>query len=661
MPRDDDFEPELGRLRARGKGVRPRKFLHRVLAAASLARGGAAVPARRNGFIGSRIGRGAGAGRVLAARDRYAAFRARRVIVKARLVRLGGKGLDAAKAHLRYIERDGTSRSGERGALYDAASDRVERRDWMAAAEKDRHQFRFIVSAEDGADYDELKPLTRRLMARMEEDLGTALDWVAVDHYDTGHPHTHIVVRGKDNSGEDLVIARDYIAHGLRERACELVDLDLGPRTEDQIITRLRAEVEQERLTSIDRTLLREAETHILVDGAAERPIDAAIRTGRLRMLARLGLAREVGTARWQLAPDMESTLRTMGERGDIIRTMQRALSEAGHIPPIADQAIYDPAASAATPLVGRIVRRGLADELTDRHYLIVDATDGRTHYVDIGASDGADSSAEGAIVRITPAAAGVRAADGTIAAVAEANGGSYSIAAHLAYDPGASEAFAEAHVRRLEAMRRATGSPAREVDGSWVVGPDHLVRAAAYEAAQVKARPVAVDMLSPASLEKLVDAHAATWLDRELTAASPEPLRASGFGVEVGSALARRRQWLVAEGLASNIGGDFAPRADIVAVLERRELARVAATLARELGLPFAEADGEARITGLYRKRIDALSGRYALIERTHDFTLVPWRPLLERHIGKPVAGLQRGGTISWTLGRQRSGPSIS
>src|SRR3546814_7669867 len=75
----------------------------------------------------------------------------------------------------------------------------------------DRHQFRFIVSPEDGEQYDDLKPLTRRLMAQMEQDLGTKLDWVAVDHFNTCHPHTHIVIRGKDEKGRDLVIGRDYL------------------------------------------------------------------------------------------------------------------------------------------------------------------------------------------------------------------------------------------------------------------------------------------------------------------------------------------------------------------------------------------------------------------------------------------------------------------
>ncbi len=73
-------------------------------------------------------------------------------------------------------------------------------------------------------------------MRQMESDLGTKLDWVAADHFNTGHPHSHIVVRGKDDQGKDLVIARDYIAHGIRARASELITRELGPESELEVI-----------------------------------------------------------------------------------------------------------------------------------------------------------------------------------------------------------------------------------------------------------------------------------------------------------------------------------------------------------------------------------------------------------------------------------------
>ena len=661
MASEDDFEPRLGRMRAKGKGKQARKFLHRVLAAANLARGGARTGKGRSNFTGSRIGRGAGVGRVLSARDRYAAFRARRVIVKFRLVRLAGKGFGGAKAHLRYVERDGTTREGGRGQLYGAGNDKIDRAAWLDQAKDDRHQFRIIVSPEDGIEYVDLKPLTRRLMERVEEDLGTPLDWVAVDHHNTGHPHTHIIVRGADARGKDLIIARDYVTHGMRERAAELIDLDLGPRGDDAIEQRLRAEVGQERLTSIDRALIHDAEKDVLVSSAGKGAFDQSIRTGRLKMLERLGLASQMGATHWRLAPDLANTLRRMGERGDIIRTMQRAWTARGTAPALADQAIYDAGALDARPLVGRILERGLSDEFNDRHYLIVEAADGRSHYVELGNGENVAPHAKGAIVRIAPVETGIREADRMIAEVAAGNGGRYTIDAHLKHDPNATEAFAETHVRRLEAMRRLTRNVTREADGSWTITPDHLDRAAAYEIARAKDRPVIVETLSPQPLEKLIGADAATWLDHELVAATPEPLRDAGFGQEARDAQARRRQWLIAQGFAEERGGDVVYRPGMIAVLQRRELLRVAGQLSSELGLPFVEARAGERVEGIYRRPIDTLNGRLAIIEKSREFMLVPWRPVLERQIGKPVAGIMREGGISWTLGRQRGGRSIS
>lgn len=661
MSSEDDFEPRLGRLGNKGRKPRPGKFLARVIAAANLARGGAPGRARRSTFTGSRIGRGAGAGRLLSARDRYAALRRRRVVVKVRLVKLGGNGFEGAKAHLRYVERDGTTREGGRGQLYGAEADAVDRSAWLEQARDDRHQFRIIVSAEDGAEYESLKPLTRRLMARVEEDLGTRLDWVAVDHYNTGHPHTHIIVRGKDERGADLVIARDYISHGLRERASELVDLDLGPRTEAAIEQRLRAEVEQERLTSIDRAMLREADSGVLVSSQARGAFGQSIRMGRLRKLEGLGLATKLGAAHWRLAPDLAETLRRMGERGDIIRTMQRAYSARDDAPAVADRAIYDALAPDARPLVGRLVERGLSDEHADRHYVIIDAIDGRSYYAEIGMGDAIAPLPTGAIVEIAPRKAGIRTADRTITEVAATNGGRYSVDAHLKHDPAASERFAETHVRRLEAMRRVMRGVERDAAGSWIIAPDHLDKVTAFEARQLRDRPVIVEILSPASLDRLPAADAATWLDRELIAEAPLPLRDAGFGREVQAAQAARRQWLVAEGLAHERDGRIIYRCNLLDTLRRRELLRVADQLSREIGKPFAEAGWQQRIAGWLVRAVEMTSGRHALVERSREFTLVPWRPVMERHVGKPVSGIMREGGVSWEFGRSRSGPNIS
>ncbi len=462
--------------------------------------------------------------------------------------------------------------------------------------------------------------------------------------------------------GADLVIARDYISHGLRERACELVDLDLGPRTDHAIEQRLRAEVEQERLTSIDRAMLREADKDILVSSNARGAFDQTIRMGRLRKLERLGLATRHGAAHWRLAPDLADTLRCMGERDDIIRTMQRAYAARGNAPAPVDQIIYDPTAADARPLVGRVVERGLSDEYADRHYVIVEAIDGRSHYAEIGSGYAVSPIPKDAIVEIAPrSSGGVRSVDRTIAEVAAANGGRYTIDAHLRHDPTASERFAETHVRRLEAMRRVTRNVEREPDGSWIITPDHLDKVEQFEARQLRDRPVTVETLSAVPLDKLPGAEAATWLDRELVADSPAPLRDAGFGREVRAAQTLRRQWLVVEQLAEEQDGRTVYRRNMLASLQRRELLRVADQLAGEVGKPFAETRPQEPIQGRLVRAVDMTSGRQALVERSRDFVLVPWRPVMERHIGKNVSGIMRDGGISWTFGRQRSGPSIS
>ncbi|MEO5774472.1 MAG: relaxase/mobilization nuclease RlxS [Sphingomicrobium sp.] len=653
----DEFKPRLGRLRAGGTtGNRGRKFLGRIVAAT--ARAGASTGVRSRRFDGSRIGRGASIGRVLRSGDRHAGFRSRRVVIKARLVKLGAKGVSASRAHLRYIQRDSATPEGPPGGLYSADRDVADGAAFVERGNGDRHQFRFIVSAEDGDQYPDLKPFVRRLMTQMEEDLGTKLDWVAADHRDTGHPHSHIMLRGKDDRAENLIIAREYIAHGFRERASAIVSLDLGPRTDLEVEERLRHDVGQERLTAIDRRLVRAMDTDRMVSSADRDPFQQSLRAGRLKTLERLGLAEERGNGRWQLADGLEDTLRRMGERGDIIRTMQRELSARLPERAVADQVIED--SDEMPPIVGRVVARGLADELHDRHYLIVDGVDGRSHYIDIGKGDAVEPLPADSIVRVAGSPRGVREVDLTVVAVAAANDGKYTIDAHLCFDPTTSEAFAETHVRRLEAMRRIMRSIEREPDGRWVIAPDHLERAAAFEAKLAADRPVMVELLSSVPLDRLQTMNASTWLDRELTAIDPLSLREGGFGREVGSAQMARQAWLIEQKLAEKVGGRMTYRPDMLSMLQQREVLTMGTRLSEELGKPFEEARHGERIDGIFKRRIDLASGRFALIEKSREFWLVPWRPMLEHQIGKPVSGILRAGGVSWTVGRGRGGPTV-
>lgn len=641
---DDDFELWLGRI------AKDRSFRHQVRKALNLAGGAKRSSGQRaRRFDGSRIGRGSASGRILGSSSRHSGPRSRRVVVKVRIVRLAGSGAKTALAHLRYLQRDGTTREGDRGAMYSAELDNADGKSFLERGAGDRHQFRFIVAAEDGAEYRDLKPMIRRLMAQAEKDLGSTLDWVAVDHFNTGHPHSHILVRGKDDQDHDLIIAREYITKGLRQRAVDLVNLDLGPRTDLEIMRANLREVEQERFTGIDRRLLRAIGANGLVSPHHLDSIEQSVRAGRLATLGRMGLAVEERNGRWRLAGELETTLRAMGKRGDIIATLDREARARELAASPADYAIYDPGQDDTQAIVGRIAARGLADEQVGREYLIVDGIDGRAHYVEIGFRG--EHGREGAIVRISPTPVAVRDVDRTVAEIAVANGGRYSEDIHFRHDPTASDRFIQTHVRRLEAIRRSIGAVEREPDGAWKIAANHVERALEYERRRAAREPVRIEPLAAIALEQMSAHDGITWLDEDASSsASHGPV--GSFGSKVADAMRQRRQWLVEQGLAE--------KPDRLDILRRRELQRIAGQLSRELGASFVEAEPGLPIEGTYRRSVQVGMMRMAVIESSREFTLVPWRPVLERQIGKEVSGMMRGREVSWAFGRRRSGPEI-
>ncbi len=466
------------------------------------------------------------------------------------------------------------------------------------------------------------------------------------------------MLRGVDDRGDNLVIAREYISHGLRERASELVTLDLGPRIDHEIEARLRHDVDQERLTAIDRRLLRRMDAERIVAATDNDPFQQSVAAGRLRKLKAMDLAEDIGGGRYRLADGLEHTLRHMGERGDIIRLMQRELTARRLDRAGVEQVVSN---NLSEPLVGRVIKRGFSDEHRDRHYLMVDGVDGRVHYVDIGRGAATPSVPEGTTVRIDPRAATVTQADRTVDAVARANGGHYSTDLHLRHDPTASEAFATSHVRRLEAMRRSGAGPERAADGSWTIPDDHLARAEAFAQRQQRDRPVTLSVLSRTSVADLAEKEAPTWLDRELAEGGGSAVRDVGYGREVRTALAARRQWLVEQQLADGDRSGFHYRDGALEGLRQRELRQAGERIGAGLGKRFEEARIGERIEGVIARRVDLESGSFAVVERSRDFTLVPWREVLDRNIGKAASGIMLADGISWQFGRGRLGPTIS
>jgi len=604
---------------------------------------------------GSRLGRGHVAARFAGA---SLAPNARRVTIKARLVNLAKAGPRSVAAHLRYIEREGVDRQGGPGHAYGPTTDAADTAAFEERGHEDRHQFRFIISPEDAEQLDDLRTYTRHLMARMEADLGTRLDWIAVDHWNTDNPHTHVVLRGKDDTGKDLIISRDYITEGMRHRAAELATEWLGPRTELEIQRAMQREVDQERWTGLDRTLQREVgddglvRTERFAEPRLQRQRQMLI--GRLQRLQRMGLATEQQPGVWTVHTEAEPTLRAMGERGDIIRTMQRAMSGKQR-----ELAVFQ-SGEDGHAIVGRVVGKGLADELHDKGFLIVDGTDGKAHYVALPPRSELEQYPTGAVVEVK-GAADVRTADRNIAALAV--DGVYRTDHHLAVAQGQATPARDprevvtAHVRRLEALRRA-GIVEREAEGVWRVPGDLAERGRQYDAQRLGGG-VPVELKSHLPIERQTRVVGATWLDQQLIGGG-KGLGSVGFGSEVKEALRQRADFLTEQGLAEHRGQRVVLARNLLATLRGRELAKAAQDIAAETGLEHRPVSEGQRVVGIYRRSVMLASGRYAMLDDGMGFSLVPWKPVIEQQLGQNIAAMVLRGGVSWEIGFKR-GPAIA
>lgn len=470
-------------------------------------------------------------------------------------------------AHIGYLQRDGVTRDGEAGRLFDARSDAADASAFAERATDDRHHFRFIVSPEDAGELADLRAYARDLMSDVQRDLGAPLDWVAVDHWNTAQPHIHIVLRGRLEDGADLIISRDYISQGVRARAEALAELELGPPSPRERTAALARDAEAPRWTRLDRTLERLADADRQVDLRRVGPFGDPSGTGpllhRLRTLERLGLADPAGPLRWRIQPGLGERLREIARETEVAGRLEAAVK--------AHKLARAPEQRATSALsevvVGRVLARGQDDELRGTGFAVIDGLDSRVHHITL-ADAGAPEPRVDAIVRASPPSRG--------------------------------------------------------------------------------AHPMTVTV-SDLGLTGQITARGATWLDRRLLDPNTLP-GGGGFADEVAVACQARIDHLAAEGLAERRGAGvrFAP--GLLDTLKAREVAAVAERLRNETGLVFRPTAEGGEVSGVYRRRLDLASGRFAMIDDGAGFSLVPWRPPLERNLGRSVSGIAGArGEIEW------------
>jgi type IV secretory pathway VirD2 relaxase len=498
---------------------------------------------------------------------------ARRVIVKAHVARMSGSGAKAAALHLRYIERDGVEKDGSKGRFYTAGGPaRLETLDEPRKGE--RHQFRLIVSPEDAGELD-LTDYVRRLMTAVEQDLGRKLEWAAVNHYDTGHPHAHLVIRGVDREGREVRLDRGYISQGLRWRAQELATEELGPRLAVDVQRAHAREITQDRFTALDRELERRAVgNEVAVQPAARSgAIHPSTLVARLQHLEGLRLAERVSPTSWRLADNWQEPLRDVGARGDILKQIHAALPRDPTHYRIVRDGDPVPAEAGASPVVsGRVASKGLSDELKGRFYAVVETAQGRAYHVALDAR-AAEEVRPGDIVSLaTKPEPPVRGVDRQIDEGARAQGGVYT----LERTAGAAAPPLERRLRELERLGLAT----RAAPDRWKVSPD-LLEALTERQRGLPVRHRLFVRKEPLSLPAQVRHPGPVWLDRIQT----EAVAPYGFGAELKRAVEERREALRRLGVQP----DDPNRSAKLRELERRDLGGQIAARSRQAFLSNA------------------------------------------------------------------------
>jgi hypothetical protein len=583
----------------------------------------------------------------------------RRVVVKARFAMHGsGKGAPL-RAHVSYLGREGKSAErsepglersvdylqraetagNDQFSFYDRSDVGVDGKAITAGWADDRLHFRLIVSAEDGEALGDLKPFIREVMSGLEQKLGTKLEWLAVDHWDTDNPHTHVLVRGKRADGQDLFIPSKLISSGIREHAQEIVTRVLGPRLEADLRQERWREISQVAVTQLDRELFAAKDGQGVIN--VYRPDLIA----RLDRLEGWGLA-ECGTKGWRIAGDLFGKLKAMDE----YRAVEQAVSihrRPGELLPLL-------AADPAHAVEGQLVHYGPADDLGGVFLAVVETGKGERRYARLSREADLvtlDGVVPGSIVTLEPNVPAPKPADHAIAAIAERTGGLYSAEHHLAETPGVSRELIESNIRRLEAMRRMS-LVSRNPDGVFIVGHDHLKRATLFDERVSRRYPVVASVASYWTLDEQVQALGPTRLDRVLAGEAAPPQGEGVFARQYACALQQRRLFLIEQGW---LGRDqsLLPQSTL-GWMATSELRGTADDLAMEIGKPVLTVRLN-HIQGVYARRIDLAQGRMALVIGDRQASLVPWRPVMERFAGREIEGTWRGQGISWGLSRGR------
>ncbi len=568
-----------------------------------------------------------------------------RVVVKISVVKNKTKGVGVGAGsggknlyhHIHYVSRSKAGKDGDRAVLFDKENEGLGRKDFFECCKDDRHHFRMIISPEKGRGIEDFQGYVRGVMTRVEKDLGTQLDWVSAVHYDTDDIHAHVIVRGKNDKGEDLVIGRDYISYGIRSRAQELATELLGERSLEDIQKSLEAEIDAMRVTSLDRFIERHVDQERQLDVRKENNFgksssyEVAVK-GRLRFLQSTGLASEYPPGVFTLKEKYTDTLYEAGRANDIIKQLHR-----GGLEDLSDLSIYSLKNAEGKSLEGRLVSKGYADELNDRKYIVLDEIGGGKHYVPLGEYARYDELKKGTLLRVRSGHGSTGKADHNIQMIAGQNKGIYDEALHMRhieakqkYIPEEKrEAYIDSHRKRLETLEKNGVINALD-DGCYQI-PEDVIEHGKEITKKINEREnkrfyPRLDVLSKEAPEKQAQEAKVTWLDKELFKRSKGKSGLENMDVALNEALEVRKDWLIQKELGLvQANGAFVFKGGAFKSLRRMEVVAKGEELAAKVGLEFSTNLARNKDVQVYYGYAELESGLWAVTRKDKVLYMSP------------------------------------
>ncbi len=591
----------------------------------------------------------------------YSRGYSQRVVVKSHVVRHVGRGALAKtmRSHSYYLAREGAGVDGERPAFYSAENDAVEAGEFIGSAKHDPHHFRVIVSPENAHGIEDMSAYVRDVMEKVEEDLGVEIDWMAVNHFNTDNPHAHVIIRGRDRGGKELRISRDYISHGMRERAREVATLHLGQRSISDIQEARKREVFAQRVTSLDYKIEELAGENRLIDVRLGSKIgrglfEESLIRGRLAHLRSTGLVVERDIGVFEVQNDFKDILFEASKRGDIIKQMYERIGQDS-----AQMVYVDLRKSEGQEIAGIVMDKGPVDELKDRYYVVVKDRMSRAHYINIGGNRNYEDIRKGAVIRVGVAQASTGKADHNIAHMARMNDGVYSLYKHYEYvqkemtfiPEEDRQSYVDRHLVRLETFEKG-GIVERVNEVEFKVPPDVVEQGKKItEEMNEKLRRYGVadvKFVSEVPLDKQMGAQAWTDLDETLLVRMQGKVPALSGWREVDAALEKRASYLKENGYAKEVDGKLHITSAAKPVLQDKELKNAAAKLEAKFGRQYQSIKGMKSLNAVYRGRVKLHSGEHAVMTYGRNMTLVPVQGRIRAAVGAEVnVSLARNGAF--------------